>query len=139
MKIIKAGRLIDEKTPDSDIHSLRIECKKLRYLLEFFSSLFPQNEMSIIVKQLKKLQDNLGDFNDLSVQQKSLKNYLSKIDNNSNDKNIVPLAVGGLIAVLYQKQQVLKNQFTQKFDEFSKTKNIKLYKKLFSWNLFEYV
>ena len=131
MKIIKSGKSINKNTPDSDIHSLRIECKKLRYLLEFFSSLFPQNEMDNIIKQLKKLQDNLGDYNDLFVQQESLKNYLGKIDNN-NSKNIVPLAVGGLITVLYQKQQELRNQFTQNFNEFSKTKNIKLYKKLFS-------
>ena len=56
--------------------------------------------MALIIKQLKKLQDNLGDFNDLYVQQESLKNFLK------NDKNmdITTSALGGLIAVLYQKQ-----------------------------------
>ena len=130
-RIIKIGKLINEKTKDDDIHSLRIECKKLRYLLEFFSSLFPRKEMVLITNQLKKLQDNLGDFNDLYVQQESLKDFLDKVYNDK-DKKIVTLAVGGLIGVLYQKQQELKKQFAQKFEEFSREENIRLYDKLFS-------
>jgi len=131
-KIIKAGKLINDRTPDPEIHSLRIECKKLRYLLEFFSSLFPKNQMTLIIDQLKKLQDNLGDFNDLYVQQESLKSFLSEKENKLDDNKMVNTSVGGLIAVLYEKQKNVRNKFKQKFEEFSKTENIKLYKKLFS-------
>ncbi|MGI9534276.1 MAG: CHAD domain-containing protein [Thermodesulfobacteriota bacterium] len=127
-KIIKTGNKIDEKTPDTDLHSLRIECKKLRYLLEFFTSLFPQDEMMLIIKQLKKLQDNLGDFNDLCVQQESLKNFANKHKNTI----ITTSALGGLIAVLFQKQLEIRNEFAIKFEEFSTADNIKLYNKLFS-------
>ncbi len=41
-KVIKIGKKINSHTPDEEVHALRIECKKLRYLLEFFNSLFPQ-------------------------------------------------------------------------------------------------
>ncbi|MGI9553920.1 MAG: CHAD domain-containing protein [Thermodesulfobacteriota bacterium] len=126
--IIKTGKKFNEKTPDLDLHSLRIECKKLRYLLEFFTSLFTQDDMTLIIKQLKKLQDNLGDFNDLYVQQESLKNFLKDYKN----KDITASALGGLIAVLYQNQLVIRNEFTRKFEEFSTADNIKLYNKLFS-------
>ncbi|MEA1999046.1 MAG: CHAD domain-containing protein, partial [Euryarchaeota archaeon] len=38
-KIMKDGGKIDTKTPDEKLHNLRIQCKKLRYLMEFFASL----------------------------------------------------------------------------------------------------
>jgi CHAD domain-containing protein len=79
-RIVKKGSKISETTPDEKLHELRIDCKKLRYLLEFFTSLFPENEMKKLVKQLKQLQENLGDFNDLSVQQEFLVNHLGRLN-----------------------------------------------------------
>ncbi|MGP8323561.1 MAG: CHAD domain-containing protein, partial [Methanosarcinaceae archaeon] len=68
-KIMKNGEKIDNDSPDEKFHSLRIQCKKQRYLMEFFASLFPSDEIALLTKQLKRFQDNLGEFNDLSVQQ----------------------------------------------------------------------
>src|SRR5690606_29300041 len=73
------GSAITGDSPDSDFHMLRIECKKLRYYLEFFESLFPGDEVKRAIKQLKSLQDNLGDFNDLHVQQGSIQGFLSLV------------------------------------------------------------
>ncbi|MBN2441018.1 MAG: CHAD domain-containing protein [Spirochaetales bacterium] len=64
-----SGLLIHENSPPEALHSLRIECKKLRYLLEFFMSLFPAPIMKKIISGLKLLQDNLGTYQDLQVQQ----------------------------------------------------------------------
>ncbi len=130
-KIIKTGKLINDKTPDPEIHSLRIECKKLRYLLEFFSSLFPNKETTLMINYLKKLQDTLGDFNDLHVQQENLRFFLRKIENNKG-KNTETMALGGLITILYQQQQEVRKQLNKKIAEFSKAKNIKLYDSIFS-------
>ena len=66
--VVKAGNLILKNTEDEMLHALRIECKKLRYLMEFFASLFSSKKINVLIGQLKKLQDNLGDFNDLCVQ-----------------------------------------------------------------------
>jgi CHAD domain-containing protein len=38
-RVLRKGRAIDDMSPDEDIHALRIEGKKLRYLLEFVASL----------------------------------------------------------------------------------------------------
>ena len=59
-RIIKQGSRISDATRDEKLHQLRIDCKKLRYLLEFFSSLFPEEAMTALIKQLKQLQENLG-------------------------------------------------------------------------------
>ncbi len=53
-------------------HQLRIAVKKLRYGMEFFAALFPQQETADYLKQLARLQDELGLFNDLAVAQSLL-------------------------------------------------------------------
>lgn len=63
----------DDDTPIAieTLHALRIECKYLRYTLEFVPTLLGQ-EGEDFVKQLKKLQNLLGDLNDASVAKEML-------------------------------------------------------------------
>ena len=110
---------------------MRIECKKLRYLLEFFASLFNTDDITLLIKQLKRLQDNLGDFNDLYVQQEKLKDFLQNHVLQIKDSQQVAAAVGGLITGLYQRQIAVRAAFTQTFKEYSKKENIQLYQYLF--------
>lgn len=67
-KVIKSTKPITEDSEDSTIHSLRIKCKSLRYLLESFSTLYDSVGHKQNVKHLKFLQDQLGDFNDTATQ-----------------------------------------------------------------------
>ncbi|MGC2079805.1 MAG: CHAD domain-containing protein, partial [Xanthobacteraceae bacterium] len=57
-------------------HKLRIQAKKLRYATEFFSSLFTSKRAVKRRKQflaaLERLQDGLGDLNDISVHKKRI-------------------------------------------------------------------
>ena len=132
-KVIKLGRKIDSRTPSPMLHMLRIECKKLRYLLEFFTSLFPEKETTVIIKHLKRLQDNLGDFNDLHVQQENLKSFLNNPETGYDlENNDTQAAVGGLISVLYQKQIGVRKKFGDNFKEFSDKETSVLFEKLFS-------
>ncbi len=55
------------------LHRLRIECKKLRYLFEFFASAFPAAMTTESIRRLRTLQDVLGQLNDLDVQQQMLR------------------------------------------------------------------
>ena len=64
--------MLYEVITDENLHELRIEGKKFRYLLEFFHSLFDQDAVDEYLKQMKKLQNTLGDFNDLAVQKDML-------------------------------------------------------------------
>ena len=118
-KVIKLGRAIDDATPDSALHDLRIECKKLRYLLEFFASLFSAKDIGNLVSQLKKLQDNLGDFNDLCVQQADLGRYLETGVPGRENVPLTAAAVGGLIGTLYRKQQTVRGTFSATFKAFA--------------------
>jgi len=54
------------------IHRLRIEGKKLRYLFECFASVLPPERTAESIRRLKTLQDALGDLHDLDVHQQML-------------------------------------------------------------------
>ena len=132
LRIIKKGRRINERTPDQRLHNLRIDCKKLRYLLEFFTSLFPKDEMKALIKQLKQLQENLGDFNDLSVQKAFLIQHLGALKPQSSQVVILAAAIGGLITRLGMEHQQVRSRFLGVFNRFGSSENQKRFKTLFA-------
>ena len=133
-KAVKLGKSIDESSSDREIHTLRIECKKLRYYLEFFESLFPAVEIKEVIGHLKRLQDNLGDYNDMHVQQERLKGYISKMDPAAVEGRDGIAAAGGLISELYLKQREIRSEFHERFEEFSGGDMKYLFDNLFSGN-----
>lgn len=132
-QVLKRGQAIGDDTPDEALHNLRIDCKKLRYLLEFFASLFFKDKMDKLIGYMKKLQDNLGDFNDLSVQQQELMTYLNEVLPRSQraDRLLCAAAIGGLIARLHSQQQAVRREFASAFAIYAGKKNVRLYRDLF--------
>jgi CHAD domain-containing protein len=130
-KTIKSGKQIDDTASEMSMHSLRIQCKKLRYLLEFFSSLFPRSDIELFIRHLKKMQDMLGEFNDLTVQQEELRGHLKRIGRNGKVKLKEAAALGGLISVLKIRQDDIRLQFKAVFVEFHNRENTELFHKLF--------
>ena len=131
LAVVAGGNEITHTSEDALLHTLRIDCKKLRYLLEFFSTLFEHKKITPLIKQLKKLQDNLGRFQDLCVQQEELQNFIAKISlkNPSNRRTIA--AIGSLIGQLAQEKHTVRAAFAEIFADFSSTKNKKLFQQLF--------
>jgi len=119
-KVCQIARQIDENTPDEEVHQLRIQCKKLRYLMEFFAALFPEKMLKGLIKSLKRLQDNLGRFNDFSVQQDSLQEFLTSYSRKHRNKNLIAMAesIGALIILLQQKQQQERGLVMESFAKF---------------------
>lgn len=129
--ILKLGSEINDKTEDNKVHVLRLECKKLRYLLEFFSSLFPKNRILKFINHLKILQDNLGKFNDYSIQQEFLQKYLRQLSLTDMKNKPLIAALGALIGVLYDRQLKIREEFTVCYAQFASPENINLAMKLF--------
>lgn len=115
LKIIRLGTAIDAQTPDEQVHDLRIECKKLRYLLEFFSELFGRSRTRHLIDDLKGLQDILGQFNDYAVQQDFLRHY----GEHGNPCPDQIRTVGGLTAVLHRQQIEAREQVQDAFARFA--------------------
>jgi CHAD domain-containing protein len=130
--VVKSGKQITDDSEDQMLHSLRIECKKLRYLMEFFASLFPQRKIDFLIKQLKKMQDNLGRFQDLSVQEDYLGSVMDHLPLTSQRVRKTSLAIGCLIGVLHREKQEEFKAFSRFFRQFSSTKNRELFRELFA-------
>jgi len=124
-KIIEKGSAIDSTTPDEQLHRLRIDGKKLRYLLEFFRSLFDGDDIEYFLKQLKKLQNNLGEFNDIAVQLEMLARHRDTLSGKSTRSLNIAAAIGGLITHLSGEHAALRQEFEQVFVDFGAANNIK--------------
>jgi triphosphatase len=61
----------------AQLHALRIACKKLRYSIEMFGSLFNESKTRTYVTVLAELQDILGALNDIAVAHR----LLNELDN----------------------------------------------------------
>lgn len=119
-KVCKIAAGIDDQTEDEDVHRLRIHCKKLRYLMEFFAPVFPEKEMRRVLKPLKRLQDNLGLFNDYSVQQDKLRAMLEDLDQRKGGAQIeIAQSIGALIMVLHRKQLDERAKVVSSFETFN--------------------
>lgn len=130
--IIKNSQQILENTDDAALHVLRIECKKLRYLMEFFSSLFPRKKVNTLIGQLRKLQDNLGDFHDICVQQEYLINISDELPIIDRQSKKALVAIGSLIETLDGEKKIIKDAFAETFTEFASPENSRLFRKLFA-------
>jgi len=126
-KIHKIAAGIGAETPVETIHKLRIECKKLRYLLEFFSELIPRENGAEMQKLLRRLQGRLGEFNDASMQQKSLLNYWEQKRSGPE----AALGLGGLISILYHRQQQARGLIGQALEEFCSDSMAAAFKRTF--------
>jgi CHAD domain-containing protein len=130
-KVLNFGQQILTTGSDELLHQLRIEGKKLRYLLEFFSSLFVRQKMQYLIENLKLLQDNLGDYNDLVVQQQKLYESLQSISSRTKAGKNTVLTLGILIGKLNEKQQRVKKAFAKTFSSYSDPKVQKIFDELF--------
>jgi len=130
--VVKTGNSISESADDRMLHVLRIHCKKLRYLMEFFASLFHPETMDTLIDHLKRLQDNLGDFNDLRVQEEYLLNVAKQLSASRGQTERIFLAIGSLVGALAGDRKIVKTAFAQTFADFSAPANRELFENLFA-------
>jgi CHAD domain-containing protein len=71
-RIARSAKTIDERTAPERLHEVRIDAKKLRYLIDITTPFYDAADLERILDGLKKLQRVLGDFNDAVVQEKRL-------------------------------------------------------------------
>ena len=129
--VVKAGNLILDNAEDEMLHVLRIHCKKLRYLMDVFSSLFPRKKINVLIRQLKILQDNLGEFNDLCVQEEYLLNITTELPTAQRQAKKSLVAIGSLIGAFGRERQQVKAAFAKTFTDFASPANRELFRQLF--------
>jgi CHAD domain-containing protein len=119
-RVLHKGSAITSLTSAETFHELRKTCKKMRYLLEFFQSLYQDNQMTILIKKLKDLQEVLGDFQDYDVQECNLKKFSSEMLTKNIPVNTF-LAMGVLIQNLNSHKCRARKQFDSRFEAYKLT------------------
>jgi CHAD domain-containing protein len=131
-RAIREGNAINPESPASDLHELRKTCKKLRYLMEFFQSLYPAGNIRKLINILKMLQDNLGDFQDYEVQVITLKKFSHQMVAEDLAPPDTLLAMGMLIDGLERRQLLAREEFSDRYAGFSQQGNQDRFRKLFA-------
>ena len=129
---IKEGNAITTESPAEALHDLRKTCKKLRYLMEFFQSLYPSGDIKELIRTLKTLQDNLGNFQDYEVQVSTLKTFSHQMVAESTVSPDTLLAMGMLIDGLERRQRQAHEEFSGRYAGFSQQHNQNRFRKLFA-------
>jgi triphosphatase len=117
---VRAYEPLIESTSDvpvDQLHALRIECKYLRYVLEFNRHLMGADGNTLI-QQLKTMQDHLGDLNDCDVEYRRLAEW----EQAELDQNIVQQRM----AHLTETADRLRHEFPARFWEFLTLENRRL-------------
>ncbi len=129
-QMVKMGRAIDEDSPHDALHDLRKKGKELRYLLEFFASIYPAGIVKPMVATLKGLQDVLGRFQDREVQADALRalgDDIAALDGGA----AALMAMGVLVQRLAEEQDQARAQFAERFAQFAAKPQRKLVSQTF--------
>lgn len=130
-RVRREGRAIGPESPATDMHELRKSCKKLRYLMEFFQSLYPEDEVRPLIRLLKELLDNLGSFQDLAVQAAHLRELAGRMRAQRQADTDTLLAMGALVGQVLERQQGAREAFAGVFAGFLERDNQDRIRRLF--------
>jgi CHAD domain-containing protein len=118
-RVIRDGSAISATSPPESLHDLRKRCKELRYLLEFFASLYDPAEHWRAVRELKALQDCLGEFQDTQVQREEIRAFAAQMMEERAAPAATLLAMGEIAAGLAARQRQARIEFAGRFRDFA--------------------
>lgn len=130
-RVLREGLAISDESPAENLHELRKSCKKLRYLIECFQSLFPADRIGTIIREMKQLQENLGEFQDLDVQIDGLIAFAEELDISVATTPHTLLAMGAVLGNLEHRKREVRTEFHDRFAAFSSRENRKRFNDLF--------
>lgn len=125
-KTLLKGKSITRKSDAESLHELRKSFKHLRYLIEFFRSLYPAVKLRVLIQTLIDVQDSLGEFNDCHIQMAMVKAFIEQ----SDDEQAIKVSQQ-LLNVLQQQQLDAGKIFTESYKTYSSSGNQKKFKEMF--------
>jgi len=93
---VKRRAKVAKSRKEADLHHLRIALKKLRYTAEFFAPLYPRRAASRYLKELRGLQNHLGDLNDVA-NVRGVVGELLREENKKDDDSAMRYAAGAMV------------------------------------------
>ncbi|MBA3339832.1 MAG: CHAD domain-containing protein [Geodermatophilaceae bacterium] len=131
-RVVKRGRAIGADSAAEDLHDLRKRAKELRYLLEIFGPLHDPATHRAALKDLKALQEVLGNFQDGQVQGQAVREFAASLMQKRSAPAATVLAMGELAAQLDVRQQHARSEFAARFAAFDSSASRRRFRKLAS-------
>jgi CHAD domain-containing protein len=117
-RAIKRGRKARNRD-EADLHRLRIALKKLRYTAEFFAALYPRKKVKRYIQQVRRLQEHLGEINDIA----HVRTTLSALQDKSEADNGDLRFAAGMVAGWYRaRRPTLAKKALKRWDKFRQLK-----------------
>jgi CHAD domain-containing protein len=118
-RVLADGGVITAASAPESMHELRKRCKDLRYLLEIFGSLYDPGEHWQAVRELKSLQDCLGEFQDTEVQRDEIRAFAAQMMDERTAPAATLLAMGEVATGLAIRQRQARSEFAGRFRDFA--------------------
>ena len=114
-QLLTRGRGIGPSTAADELHELRKDAKRLRYLLECFGGLLPAQARKPFVQRLKALQDNLGEHQDTEVHTAQLMAMSEELHGTPGVTAGTLVAIGRLAEVFDRRRRAAREEFAERF------------------------
>ena len=115
-RIVAEGRAIGDDSPADSFHELRKSCKSLRYLLELFRAVHCAKPVGRTIARLKRLQDNLGAYQDLQVRRAMLRRFREQERASLDAAGLG--AIDTLCAALTEREREIRAEFATRFGRY---------------------
>ena len=112
-RTLAEGRAIGDDSPAESLHDLRKTCKRLRYLLEFFRGIHSGKPVVRTIARLKRLQDNLGAYQDVQVQRAVLEAFRERAGASLDAAGVDAVEVQ--CAALVERERKTRAEFSARF------------------------
>ncbi|MCG6938638.1 MAG: CHAD domain-containing protein [Gammaproteobacteria bacterium] len=123
---LEQGNAITADSKAKELHELRKTFKKLRYLIEFFRSLYPTTMVREFTQALTGLQDNLGELNDLDVHAAIVRGFIKQC----TDEKAVK-ACKKIIKSLKNQLHKTRSEFAACYADFASADNHNRFREMF--------
>jgi CHAD domain-containing protein len=126
-RVVREGNMISDASPGEALHDLRKRCKELRYLLELLAPVFSADRHTRVVKELKVLQETLGDFQDGEVQRDAVRGAAAQLLHTRPADDALALtllAMGRLAGEMDSRQAQARAAFHDRWVRFTAPTNM---------------
>ena len=130
-RVLRKGKVIDDESPAEMLHDLRKKTKAFRYMLEMFAPLYPGSQLKTAVRELKALQDNLGEFQDSQVQAGAIRHLAEEMLEEKSGSASELMAMGRIADSLDTRQLRARAEFADRFARFASPEVTKRYRRMF--------
>lgn len=131
-RVLRLGRTLHSGSSDEDLHRLRIQCKRLRYVSEFFVDLLGK-PAGKLARRARRLQDALGLHQDAVARQRVLDRVASSLRMRRAADRRVYIGIGLLMAIWAERASEARAEFQAHWGKFSRKRPVeKLRSRLFA-------